>query len=95
VVKAAEHRTRYDLIKAVPAFLRGRPRASSAELRYAVDSLMRSAFIVVGDVCHDGAAKMIFRQEDEVVQALPPQASHEPLNVGICIWGLRMGSGFP
>jgi ABC-type antimicrobial peptide transport system permease subunit len=33
---------------------------------------MRLAFVVVGDVCRDGAAKVVFGQEDEVVQALPP-----------------------
>jgi hypothetical protein len=50
-------------------------------LRYALDSLKGRIFVVVGDVFRDGAAKVAFGQEKEVVQALPPQASHEPLDV--------------
>ena len=38
-------------------------------------------------MCGDGAAKMAFRQEDEVVQALPSQASHESLDVSSRIGG--------
>ena len=56
-----------------------------AALWDSLDSLMRSALIVVGDVSHDGAAKVILRQEDEVVQALPSKTSHEPLHVGLCV----------
>ena len=37
--------------------------------------------IVVGDVGRDGATKVFLRQEEEVIQALSFQASHEPLDV--------------
>ena len=87
VVKATEHGMGNDLDRAVPCRGRGRPRQAGAALRYAFDSLMRPAFVVVGDVCHDGAAKVVFRQENEVLQALSPQASHEPFNVGGRIGG--------
>jgi len=71
VVKAAEHRTCYDLDRAVPPCRRGRPRASRSELGDPFDPLMRSALIVVGDVGRGGATKVVFRQKDEVVQSLP------------------------
>ena len=87
MVKAAEHRPGYDLDWALLRPLRCLPRHSGAEFRYALAPLMRSAFVVVGDVSHHGAAKMIFRQVDEVVQTLPPQASHEPLDVGRRVGG--------
>jgi len=77
-----EHGLRSDLDRAVPGRRTSRPRQTGAELRYPIDSLMRSALIVIGDVCHDGAAKVIFRKEDEVVQALPLQTAHEPFDVG-------------
>ena len=69
-MKPTKHWPGYDLDRANPRT--GRPRQAWSALRYALDSLMRSAFVVVGDVCRDGAAKVVFGQEKEVVQALPP-----------------------
>ena len=63
VVKATEHRVCHDLDRAVPGHRRDRPRQAQATFRNALDSLMKPAFVVVGDVCHDGAAKMLFRRK--------------------------------
>ena len=82
VVKAAEHRACHDLDRAFPHPLIDHPRQAWAVLRYAFDPLMRPTLIVVGDVGSDGATKVVFRQKDEVDQALPAEASHETLDVG-------------
>ena len=71
VVEPTKHRASHELDWAVPTRGSGRPRQPGAVLQYALDSLMRPAFVVVGDVGRDGAAKVVFGQEDEVVQALP------------------------
>ena len=52
---------------------------------------MRSAPIVVGDVCHDGAAKVVLRKEEEVVQTLPLQTPHEAFDVGCRVGGSVWG----
>jgi hypothetical protein len=56
VVKAAEHRVCCDLYGALPAPGRGCPGSAWAVLRDALDSLVRTAFVVVGDEGRYGSA---------------------------------------
>src|SRR5665811_2381142 len=87
VKEPTKHRACHELDRALPICGRGRPRRAGTVLRYTCDSLMRPTAVVVRDVGGDGAAKVVFRQEDEVVQTLPLQASHEPLDVGLSVGG--------
>ena len=81
VVEATEHWVGHGHDRPFPGLLKGRPRVSRSELRDPLDSLMRPPFVVVCDVGSDGSAKVILGEEEEVIQALPPQASPEPLDV--------------
>ena len=80
-MEATEHRVGHGHDRPFPGLLKGRPRQARSELRDPLNSLMRPALIVVCDVGSDGSAKVVLGEEEEVIQALPPQASHEPLDV--------------
>ena len=71
----------HGLDRHIPGLLKPRPRRARSELRDPLDSLMRPGFVVLCNVGQNGGAKVVLGQKKEVVQALPLQASHEPLNV--------------
>jgi len=46
---------------------------------------MRALLVVVADVLPEDSLKVAFAEDQDVVQALPPDGPHEALGKGICL----------
>ncbi len=94
MVKPTEHRACHELDRATPGRRRSRPRQARAAIRYAFDSLMRPAFVVVGDVGRHGAAKVVFRKK---MKWFRHSLFRLPMNRSMCAaaLGAPYGMGIP
>ncbi len=59
VVKPTQHRACHELDWAFPSRGKGRPRRAGTAPRYALNSLMGPAFVVVGDVGRHGGVRQV------------------------------------